>query len=84
MKNTKYYSRKFEEKCVDNREEKGEKRARDNNKPNKNMIKWYFIKLLPVFIWILSEKLDAANGDAVAVDAINDEDVQVKFISQQF
>lgn len=44
------------------------------------MIKWYFIKLLPVFIWMLSEKLDAANGDAVVVDAINDDDVQVKFI----
>lgn len=48
------------------------------------MIKWYFIKLLPVIIWILSEKLDVANGDAVAVDAINDEDVQVKLIFQQF
>lgn len=58
------------------------------------MIKWYFRKLLPVFIWILiiCKKLDAtvAHGDAAiatavapaaatvaAVDAINDEDVQV-------
>lgn len=64
------------------------------------MIKWYFRKLLPTFIWILiiCKKLDAtvAHGDAAiatavapaaatapaatvaAVDAINDEDVQVK------
>lgn len=40
------------------------------------MIKWYCIKLLPVFIWILSQ--NAANGDAVdAVDAVNEEDTQV-------
>lgn len=41
------------------------------------MIKWYFIKLLPVFIWILSQQhLYAANG--VAVDAVNEDDTQVK------
>ncbi|XP_055309266.1 uncharacterized protein LOC129573091 [Sitodiplosis mosellana] len=39
------------------------------------MIKWYFIKLLPVFIWILSQQhLHAANG--VAVDAVNEDDTQ--------
>lgn len=59
------------------------------------MIKWYFRKLLPIFIWslIVCKKLDAvAHGDAAnptavapaivataaAVDATNDEDVQVK------
>lgn len=48
--------------------------------PKKNMIKWYFIKLLPVFIWILSQRLHMANGDAV--DAVNEEDTQVKLIFQ--
>lgn len=53
------------------------------------MIKWYFRKLLPVFVWILivCEKLNAAaaHGDTAiataAVDAINDEDVQVNNIN---
>lgn len=40
------------------------------------MTKWYIIKVLPAFIWILSQQLHAASGDAV--DAINDEDKQVK------
>lgn len=64
------------------------------------MIKWYFRKLLPAFIWILiiCKKLDAvAHGDAAigtavapaatapaAVDASNDEDVQVKQPSNSF
>ncbi|XP_031636210.1 uncharacterized protein LOC116349081 [Contarinia nasturtii] len=38
------------------------------------MIKWYFIKLLPVFIWILSQHLHAANE--VAVDAADIDDAQ--------
>lgn len=44
------------------------------------MIKWYFMKLLPVFIWILSQHLHTVHGDGDggAVDAINDEDAQVK------
>lgn len=61
------------------------------------MIKWYFRKLLPIFIWILivSEKFDVvAHGDAAivatapvataavpAVDAINEDDVQVNNIN---
>lgn len=46
--------------------------------PGRNMIKWYFMKLLPVFIWILSQHLHTVHGDGDAVDAINDEDAQVK------
>lgn len=59
----------------------GEKKN-ETTTPGRNMIKWYFIKLLPVFIWILLQHLHAANADGVgdgdAVDAINDEDAQVK------
>lgn len=42
------------------------------------MIKCYFLKLLPIFLWISSRQL--CNADSSKIDAIRAEDEQVKII----